>query len=173
MPFALHGLVALHGLATHGSAQAGAGAPAQTASTVSVTSLLFQLVIGLGVVLGVIALVSRLVRGKAGLAMGARRQGTLAVLQRQSLGKGSAVAIVRAAGTYYLLGITQQSVRRIGTLDPAEIELAAGEPGDGPATQILDRGQGSASVFPTTTQRPSSTWTSTIEHLRELTVRRG
>jgi len=168
---ALHGLVALHRLAaSHGATASGAGG--QTASTVSVTSLLLQLVIGLGVVLGIIALVARLLRGRAGLAMGARRQGALSVLHRQSLGKGSGVAIVRAAGRVYLLGITQQSVRRIDELDAGELELAVGDPAAA-ADVNLDGGNGLATAYPTTKQRPTTTWTSTIEQLRELTVRRG
>lgn len=163
---------ALHALAaSHGSASSAASS--QSASTVSVTSLLLQLVIGLGVVLGVIWVVARLLRGKAGLAMGARRQGALAVLHRQSLGKGSSVAIVRAAGRVYLVGVTQQNVHRIDELDAAAPELSTGDPGAGTSDQNLDGGNGMAAAFPTTTQRPTTTWTSTIEQLRELTVRRS
>jgi flagellar biogenesis protein FliO len=171
---AVHGLVALGTLAvSHGSGSSGAAA-GQTASTVSVTSLLLQLVIGLGVVLGIIALVTRLLRGKAGMAMGARRQGALTVLHRQSLGKGSAVAIVRAAGHVYLLGVTQQSVRRIDELDARDLDPALGEQVAAAASDPqFDGGNGFATAFPTTKQRPTTTWTSTIEQLRELTVRRG
>ncbi len=162
-----HGAPAAASAATTGTTSAGAGA----GNTVSVTSLMFQLVIGLGVVLGVIALVAKLLRGKAGLAMGAgRRQGALAVIGRQSLAKGSSVAVVRAGQRVFLLGITAQSVRRLGELDPADLE-----PGAEPfSMQTIDGANGVVATFPTTKQqRPTTTWTSTIEQLRELTVRRG
>jgi len=162
-------LVALaHSGAAH--VPAATGAVASTANTVSVTSLLFQLVIGLGVVLGVIALVAKVLRGRAGLAMGpGRRQGVLAVIGRQSLTKGTSVAVVRAGQRFYLLGITPQSVRSLGELDPAELETHD----DGGPLVPNDGGNGIVAAFQTTKQRPNATWTSTIEQLRELTVRRG
>ncbi|HXX89754.1 MAG TPA: flagellar biosynthetic protein FliO [Acidimicrobiales bacterium] len=161
----------LHALLT-ASAPAHGASPA-TANTVSVTSLFLQLVIGLGVVLGVIALVARVLRGRAGLALSAaRRQGPLAVLARQGVAKGSAVAVVRAGRRVFLVGITAQAVRRLAELDPAELEgTLDGSPPTG--VQIADRANGFAPTYSTKKQRPTTTWTSTIEQLRELTVRRG
>lgn len=152
-------------------APAAAGAVANTANTVSITSLLFQLVVGLGVVLGVIALVAKVLRGRAGMAIGAaRRQGVLAVIGRQSLTKGTSVAVVRAGQRVFLLGITPQSVRSLAELDPAELDAQV--EGGGP-TETYDGANGIVAAFPTTKQRPTTTWMSTIEQLRELTVRRA
>jgi len=160
-------------LAAHGALHGAAAATAvpTTANSVSITSLLLQLVVGLGVVLGVIALVARVVRGKAGLALKAgRRPGTLAVMARQSLSKGTSVAVVRAGQRVFLLGVTPQNVRSLGELDPGEIDVPAD---GGVPPETLHGANGISAVFPTTNQRPTTTWTSTIEQLRDLTVRRG
>lgn len=81
-------------------------------TTVSAWSLLLQLVIGLAVVLGVIVLIARLMRGRVGAIR--RSSAPLAVVGRVALGKGVQVAIVRAGADTYVLGVTSQHITRIG-----------------------------------------------------------
>ncbi len=132
-----------------------------TAQPVSATSLFLQLMLGLAVVLGLIWVVSRVVRGRVGTTMGKRRSAPLAVLGRQPLGKGVQVAIVKAGAETYLLGVTAHQVTRLARFrpDPADAEEssddlpAAGSPpaGSAPAAFRLQ---------------------STIRQLQERTVRR-
>ncbi|GEM_PF-1305264 len=180
-------LGALATAAHHGALLAAANAPAShggtvlragQGNTVSASSLFLHLVLGLGVVLGLLAVLARLARGRVG-GRGAvpLRRSPIAVLGRQSLGKGVTVAVVQVGERAYLLGITPTAVRRLGTLAPEELaapiqarpvdieppSLSVVMPGgDGPAPGSRPRGP-----------RPAPTWTSAIEHLRELTVRRA
>jgi flagellar biogenesis protein FliO len=151
------------------------------AQTVSAGSLLLQLVVGLGVILGIIALVSRLLRGRftPGRAM-ARSKSALTVLGKQTLGKGVSVALVQVAGRAYVIGVTPHGVSRVGEIDPDELEEHhPAEPARRPFRLMsgpqLSSGEDTDPVLATTTsgKAPAPTWTSAIEHLRELTVRRA
>ena len=86
------------------------------AQSVSAGSLFLHLIIGLVVVLGLVALATKVVRRSTGLQ--ARRQAPLAVLGRQSLGKGVSVAVVRAGDDTYLVGVSQHGVNRIARMAP-------------------------------------------------------
>ena len=118
-----------------------AHAVATGAQTVSAGSLFLHLIIGLVVVLGLVALATKVVRRSTGLQ--ARRQAPLAVLGRQSLGKGVSVAVVRAGGDTYLVGVSQHGVNRIARMDRdaalgfAAPALAAPPPGGAGRTLSL------------------------------------
>ncbi|MDT5043295.1 MAG: flagellar protein FliO/FliZ [Actinoplanes sp.] len=112
---------------------------------------------------------ARLIRRPLG---GRRGAGALAVLSRQQLTRGSAVAIVQVHDRALILGITDQQVSLLG-----EAELGAFEPhpphrdrllvepdGDLPAVQPSGRPDGSL-VSP-------HTWESTLDFLRDRTTRR-
>jgi len=65
---------------------------------------------------------SRLLGGKGRLGLrGGRRPVLLTVVARQSMGKGVSIAIVEAAGSTYLLGVTNHQVTRLDQLDPAAV----------------------------------------------------
>lgn len=114
---------------------------ASTAQPVSATSLFLQLMLGLAVVLGIIWVVSRVLRGRVGATMVKRRSAPLAVLGRQPLGKGVQIAIVKAGAETYLLGVTAHQVTRLARFrpDPADPDgssddlPAAGDPPVGTA----------------------------------------
>jgi len=147
-----------------------AGHGATTAQSVSASSLLVQMVVGLLVIIVLIKVASRLVQGKVGgRSIGAgRRSGTVAVMGRQSLGKGVQVAMVVADGRTYLLGVTQHQVTLLGQLDahsavPETADLPLGD------LQLVPGGDGSVSLD----DSQSPAWRSAIEQMRAKTVRRA
>ncbi len=88
------------------------------AQNVSASSLLVQMVDGLAVIIVLIKLASRLVRGRGGRALGhGPRPHGVSVVGRQSLGKGVQVAMVTAGRQTYLLGVTQRQVPLLGEVD--------------------------------------------------------
>ncbi len=97
-------------------------ANAVTAKSVSATSLMFQLVIGLGVVLGIIWVGARVMRGRMGINASRRKLAPLAVIGRQPLGKGVQLAVVRAGTQTFLLGVTAHQVTRLARFRPEEVE---------------------------------------------------
>ncbi|MDA8268259.1 MAG: flagellar biosynthetic protein FliO [Actinomycetota bacterium] len=120
-----------------------AGSSATGASTVSAGGLLLQVVLGLGVIVALVLVGSRFVRGRAngGVtgAVAGRRRGVVTVLGRQTLGKGVSVAVVEVAGRAYLLGVTPNAIRRLGEADAELVVAAADRQGSG-------AGSGSASI---------------------------
>jgi flagellar biogenesis protein FliO len=127
------------------------------------------MVIGLVVVVVLIKLMSRFVQGRGGrsLGHGARSQG-VAVLGRQSLGKGVQVAMVAAGKQTFLLGVTQRQVTLLGQVEVDE--LGPEERRDsGGGLQLLRGG-----VRPALSAGgPVPTWKSAIEQMRVRTVRRA
>ena len=150
------------------------------AQTVSAGSLLLQLVVGLSVILGIIALAARLLRGRfnPGRAV-ARSRSALTVLGKQTLGKGVSVALVQVGERAYVIGVTPSGVSRVGEIDPAELDELHTESPRRPlrlmSGKAMSTGEDTDNVLTTTTsgKPPAPTWTSAIEHLRELTVRRA
>ena len=160
---------------------AGTGHGSSTAQTVSASSLLVQMVIGLVVVVGLIKVGSRLLAGRAGKAVGpGRRTGPVTVLGRQSLGKGVQVAVVSAADQTYLVGVTQQQVTMLGELVPGSTPGTTtvvpvtgtghddedGETPDVPGLQLLRPAHDGA-------DEAVPPWRSAIEQIRTKTVRRA
>lgn len=154
------------------------------AQTVSAGALLLQLVIGLGVVLGVIAVASKILRGRASTSRFLSRQSNpLTVLARQTLGKGVALAVVRVGDRAFVVGVSQGGVRPVAEVDPDVIYGTEQEkPPPAPLSLLrrLDKTSsivgGDKEIVPSAENRgrlPVPTWTSAIEHLRERTVRRA
>jgi flagellar biosynthetic protein FliO len=84
-------------------------------SSVSVAGLLLRLVLSLGIVIGVMAMLAKLARGRLG-RVGARTPKSpyqLQVLSRQQIGKNASVLLVRAGDRGLLLGVTEHSVSLI------------------------------------------------------------
>ncbi len=84
-----------------------------------------RMVVSLAVVLGLLLLLARLgsrrFQGRAG--------SPVKVLHRQSLTRGSSVAVVTIGSRVLVLGTTDQQVRMLAELDPADLIAAA--PADG------------------------------------------
>ena len=141
------------------------------AATVSVAGLFIQMVVGLGVVLGVIAVITKLVRGKGRMGVGLGRRSTpITVLGRQALGKGVQVAVVRVGARTFFLGITPGSVNQLSELAADDFN----EPEHSEAASPLVSGQ-HWPLARTTSSTPGQsppTWMSTIERLRDITARR-
>jgi len=170
-------LLALSG---HGTGTAG--------TSVSGPELLLQLVIGLGVVLGIIAITARMLRrsGRHSSPGARRRDGAIRVVGRQSLGKGVSVALVQVGERAYLLGVTPTTIRPLGETDKdclsvSDPALSRGSGHGGEPNDLFTWGKvGTSTALSATTShklpaasRSESTWTSAIDHLRELTLRRG
>jgi len=139
-----------------------------SAQTVSASSLLVQMVIGLAVIIALIKVASRILQGRGARALGpGRRQGSVAVVGRQSLGKGVQVAVVAAAEQTYLVGVTQHQVTMLGRLSPAG--TSDGEPElVGTELQLV---HGDGTPNPSDDEHPS--WKSAIEQMRSKTLRRA
>jgi flagellar biogenesis protein FliO len=143
-------------------------APTSSAAhTVSAWSLLGQLVIGLAVILFIILVATRFLRGKGGRLAGVgRRQMLVSVIARQSMGKGVSVVIVRAGTATYLLGVTQHQVTRLDQLDPESLSLE----GAGEADQSSLSGQ--SSLMAPERDWQASGWGSLVRKLQNRSVRR-
>jgi flagellar biogenesis protein FliO len=146
------------------------GHSSTTAQSVSASSLLVQMVIGLVVIIALIKVASRLVQGRGGRALSAtRRRGSVTVVGRQSLGKGVQVAMVSAGEATYLLGVTQRQVTLLGQLDP-EVDPASAAIPD-VAVGELQLLHGDSELSSPEASRPM--WKSPIEQMRAKTLRRA
>jgi len=146
-----------------------AGHGSTGAQNVSASSLLVQMVLGLIVIIVLIKLASKFVQGRSGRALGhGPRPHGVAVVGRQSLGKGVAVAMVAAGKQTYLLGVTQRQVTLLGQVEPddpggAERQDTAG------GLQLLRGGDRPA----LSADGSVPGWKSAIEQMRVRTVRRA
>jgi len=85
--------------------------------------LFLHLIVALGVVLGSIWLLARVLRFKArGGAFALRRLSKLTVVERRNLAKGASVALVRVGDKLVLLGITSHSVSMLSEMESIEAE---------------------------------------------------
>ena len=82
--------------------------------------LAVRMVVSLAVVLGLLLLMTRLGARRFKARSGAPVQ----VLHRQALSRSSSVAVVSVGGRVLVLGTTDQQVRMLAELDPAELEAA-------------------------------------------------
>jgi flagellar biogenesis protein FliO len=146
------------------------------AQSVSVSSLLVQMVVGLVVIIFLIKMASKLVQGRGGRGLGPRpRAAGVTVVGRQSLGKGVQVAMVAAGKQTYLLGVTQRQVTLLGEID-GDGPAAAGDHDDGAGELHLlpggNRRALDAVSFPAADGTPPG-WKSAIELMRVRTARRA
>jgi flagellar biogenesis protein FliO len=142
------------------------------AQSVSASSLLIQMVVGLIVIVFLIKMASKFVQGRGGragrvLGHGPRAQG-VSVIGRQSLGKGVQVAMVAAGKQTYLLGVTQRQVTLLGEVDTDAAAADEQEAAVG-GLQLL-RG-GNRPALAAGGSRP--TLKSTLEQMRDRTARRA
>jgi flagellar protein FliO/FliZ len=84
----------------------------------------FNMFLALAIVLGLMWLLTRLVRRP----LGGRSAGVMAVLARQPLTRGASVAVVRVGRQAYVLGVTDQHVTLLAEADPAALEAALDPP---------------------------------------------
>lgn len=146
--------------------------PSATAGSVSFAGLLLQLVVGLGVVLGIIWVATRVMRGRVRGSSASRRAGAISVVARQSLGKGVSLAVVRVGDRPFLVGATPHSVHKIEELDPGDLAGHSVEPAPDDDLPRLDRGSAQISSLVARRNRSEPNWLAAVEQLREMTVRR-
>ncbi len=139
----------------------------------STLGLVLRLVVSLGIVLALMWLAARLVRGStAGRALG-----VVELLARQPVGRGSSVAVLRVADRALVVGVTDTQVTLIGETDLATIEAAreqaeAAAALRGTGTSAADRpGTGAGGPLVGSVLSPG-TWRRAIDAVRERTVRR-
>ena len=116
-------------------------APATAPTTVSLSGLLLQVIIALGVIILFVWLVSKAARsrpgrillGGAGIAgggmfgaFGSKRQTPINVISRQMLGKGMSLVIVEVEGKLLMLGVTQHNISVLADLAEESSEDAFG-----------------------------------------------
>lgn len=138
-------------------------------------SLTLRVILSLLVVLMLMWLLAKAVRRP----YAGRRDGTLAVLNRQQLSRGSAVAVVRVADRALVLGITEQQVSLLGETDIEAFESEPEEHRDhmeveagGLSAKLPGRHPGSLGGRLDGSLLSPKTWTSTLEFLRDRTTRR-
>jgi flagellar protein FliO/FliZ len=140
--------------------------------------LLLRVGLSLAVVIGLMWLAARALRG----AVGGRGAGVVEVVAREALGRGSSVAVVRIADKALVLGVTDGHVSLLGETDLAAIEasrtpsrrtsapVALGA--DGPEQLLAGsdptatRGRLDGSIL------SPRTWRRAVEAVRDRTVRK-
>ena len=130
----------------------------------------FSLLIVFGLMWGL----ARVVRRPLG---GRHRTGSLAVLTRQQLSRGSSVAVVQVADRAYVLGVTDQQISLLGEtdlaafqkhphgVDPRKVALE-------PDAVLPPAHRGAQPQEPLDdSPLPPRSWSSTLDHLRDRTTR--
>ncbi|OIQ77892.1 flagellar biosynthesis protein, FliO [mine drainage metagenome] len=137
-------------------------------------SLAIQVVLSLGVVLGLMWLLARALRGKV-LSRGA---GVLELMASVPVTRGSSVAVVRVADQVLVLGVTETQVGVLTVVDPAQLTGVLRVPeGDGGATGGIGRSKlqwtrpSGGGLLAGSILSPDS-WRQSIAAMRERTVRR-
>lgn len=135
--------------------------------------LLFRVVASLGVVIVLMWIAARMMRAR-GLTGTAPRKGTkgarLEVLDRRSLSKNSALALVRVGGQTVLIGVTDHNITALSQVDPlwTDVELVEID-ANGPAS--TDERPNADPLQPNVDS--GTAWKMLVSQLRERTVRKA
>ncbi|SDT75861.1 FliO/MopB family protein [Actinoplanes derwentensis] len=140
--------------------------------------LTFRVLLALFIVLVLMWLLARLVRRP----YTARANGPLAVLDRQQLSRGSAVAVIRVADKALVVGITEEQVSLLGEADlvafvtdeetEQHLEMEVEEDGLHAHLKLPDRHPGTLAGRLNGSVLSPRTWTTALETIRERTSRR-
>ncbi|NHC47112.1 flagellar biosynthetic protein FliO [Motilibacter sp. K478] len=147
--------------------------------------MLLRLFLSLGVVIALMWLAARVLRG----SMGGRNTGALEILARQQLSRGASVSVVRVADRALVVGVTDTQVTLLTETDLELIQLAqeAGtEATDADAdTSVSVDEDGNVRIVTAKPARPAvgtgplagsilspDTWRRTVNALRERSTRR-
>ncbi len=126
---------------------------------VSVWSLLGRLVVSLVVVIALMMLTARVLRGRAGGRATPRRPGSsVRVVERHNVGRGSSIALVRAGDKALVVGITEQRISLLAEADAAQLD---------------DQESEAERTRPNRGRNPGTPWTDLLESLRDRTARRS
>ena len=135
----------------------------------SVLTLLLRLVVSLGIVIGLMLLLSGWLRKRGvvlGGANGSRTRSTstaaLEIVTRKPLGRNAQLAIVRAGNKTLVLGITEQNITMLSETEIASFDIDIDI--DSPEAQRTGLPSSTATgTFPT--------WKTLLEGVRERTLR--
>jgi flagellar protein FliO/FliZ len=140
---------------------------------------LIELIVRIGfsllIVLALMWLLARATRKK----VGGRNGDALSVVSRQSLSRGSSIAIVRVADRALVLGVTENQVSLLGEADLAALERPR-EPQEARDPVSLDAASARQTVALPKVSRKGTldgsllsgqTWRTALDFLRERTVR--
>ncbi|HUW78785.1 MAG TPA: flagellar biosynthetic protein FliO [Candidatus Nanopelagicaceae bacterium] len=86
--------------------------------------LVFQVLLSLGVVLLLMWLLAKALRGK----LMARGVGVVELLARTPMTRNSAVTVIRVADRVLVLGVTETQLTVLAEVDPQQIQATASEP---------------------------------------------
>lgn len=136
-------------------------------------ALAFRVVLSLSVVLALMWLLARTLRGR----VVARGAGVLELLARVPMTRSSSVAVVRVADQVLVLGVTETQVTVLTVADPEQVRIASATSESAPLSKSI----GGRSSLPAS--RPDSgllagsilslnTWRRVVAMVRERTVRR-
>jgi len=140
---------------------------------------LFELIVRIGfsliIVLALMWLLARATRKK----VNGRNGGTLSVISRQSLSRGSSVAVVKVADRALVLGVTENQVTLLGEADLDALEHQPEAPERRDAVSLDVKGTPRPTTVPTLGRNSlldgsllsGSTWRTAMDFLRERTVR--
>ncbi|WP_430780640.1 flagellar biosynthetic protein FliO [Actinoplanes sp. G11-F43] len=140
--------------------------------------LTLRVLLALFVVLVLMWLLAKLVRRP----YAGNRGGALAVLDRQQLSRGSAVAVIRVADRALVVGITEERVSLLGEADLVAFETEPEEHRDAMEVEsdglhahlkLPDRHPGSFAERLDGSILSPRTWSATVEALRDRTTRRS
>ena len=128
---------------------------------------MLELVLRIGfsllVVLGLLWVLAKVARRP----LAGRGAGTIAVLARQQITRGSTVAVVRVGDRALILGVTDGQVTLLGEVDPAVLDAPApAGRRESVAFASLPAGRLNGSVL------SPQTWSQTVQFLRDRTARR-
>jgi len=140
---------------------------------------LFELIVRIGfsliIVLALMWLLARATRKK----VNGRNGGTLSVISRQSLSRGSSVAVVKVADRALVLGVTENQVTLLGEADLDALEQQPEAPVRRDAVSVDAEGAPQALTVPKRSRDTlldgsllsGKTWQTALDFLRERTVR--
>jgi flagellar protein FliO/FliZ len=136
---------------------------------------MLELVLRIGfsllVVLGLLWVLAKVARRP----LTGRGGGMLAVLARQQITRGSAVAVVRVVDRALIVGVTESQVTLLGETDLAALTHPAGEDEGRRETVPLDDAVQPGEPRPghlTGSALSPQTWAQTVQFLRDRTARR-
>src|SRR4051794_19945117 len=129
---------------------------------ISIVSLLARLFLALGVVLGLMMVAGRVMRGRMPMtARRAARPVPIEVIGRQGLGRTSSITLVRTSGKVLVLGVTETNINVLAEVDPDTYDFD--EPG---SDRTSLRGDGPV-------VSSGRTWRAMLDTARERTTRRS
>ena len=149
------------------------------ATDTNVVELALRLVLSMGLIVAIIVVASKVLKGKTTLNFGRRQSDgpKLDVLDRTQVARHASVAVVRVGGRGLIVGITEQSVSLLaeapelvdryeqaeaGRLEPISLPLEASDHTESERTALSPE-----------LTAPSRTRMNFFEALRETTVRRS